>query len=131
MHKSNEPGATRQALRVVVVDDDPILVEVYKIALEQDFQVNGFSKPIQALDHIRGQGADILVTDYTMPGLNGLELSRQAKALNPSIKIMLISGTFHLLMGKTHTLPNELVDHFMAKPFGVNDLLDRCKRLEC
>ncbi len=131
MPKPKEPGATRQALRVVVVDDDPVLVEVYKIALEQDYQVSGFCMPSQALDHIRGQGADILVTDYTMPGLNGIELSRQVKALNPSIKIMLISGTFNMLMGKPQILPDEVVDHFMAKPFGVNDLLDRCRRLEC
>jgi DNA-binding NtrC family response regulator len=131
MATSKEPGATRQALRVVVVDDDPVLVEVYKIALEQDYQVSGFSQPNQALDHLRGQGADILVTDYTMPGLNGIELSRQAKAMNPSLKIMLISGTFNMVWGKPKIASDEVVDHFMAKPFGVSDLLDRCRSLEC
>lgn len=131
MPKPQEPGTARRALRVVVVDDDPVLVEVYKIALQQEYQVSGFSKPNQALDHLRGQGADILVTDYTMPGLNGIELSRKAKALNPRLKIMLISGTFNMLMGKPQVVPDELVDHFMAKPFGVNDLLERCRRLEC
>lgn len=131
MAVSNEPGATRQALRVVVVDDDPVLVEVYKIALEKDYEVSGFSQPNQALDHLRGQGADILVTDYTMPELNGIELSREAKALNPSIKIMLISGAFNMVWGSPKIASDEVVDHFMAKPFGVNDLLDRCRRLEC
>jgi DNA-binding NtrC family response regulator len=131
MPKSNEPGATRQTLRVVVVDDDPVLVEVYKIALEKDYQVCGFSQPSKALDHLRGQGADILVTDYTMPELNGIELSREAKALNPGIKIMLISGTFNMVWGTPKVASDEVVDHCMAKPFGVSDLLDHCRRMEC
>ena len=126
MRKLDEPGVPRHPPRVVVVDDDPILVEIYRIALEQDYQVSGFCHPDQALEHLRDHDADILVTDYTMPGINGLELSRLAKKMHPKIKVMMISGTFNLVMGAVQDMTLDPVDKFLAKPFAADDLLGCC-----
>lgn len=121
----------RRPQSVVVVDDDPLLVEVCTMALEPYYQVRGFCQPHQALTFFKGRSADILVTDYTMPGINGIELSRLVKQMHPHIKIMLISGTFNMLMGKPQAVPLELVDHFLPKPFGVYDLLGCCQSMNC
>lgn len=124
-------GAQKPRQRVVVVDDDPLMLEVCTMALAPHYQVRGFSQPDQALTFFRGKSADILVTDYTMPGINGLELSRQVKEMHPQIKVMLISGTFNMLMGTPRDVTLDLVDKFLAKPFAAGDLIGGCQTIDC
>jgi DNA-binding NtrC family response regulator len=116
---------------VVVVDDDPLLVEVCTMALEPYYQVRGFINPSQALLFFRKHSADILVTDYTMPGINGLELSRQVKQMHPNIKVMMISGTFNIMIGTPQDSTLDLVDKFLAKPFAAGDLVGGCQTMHC
>ena len=53
---------------------------------------------IQALELIRKEKTDILITDIRMPGLNGLELIEKVREISPDIKIMIISGYANLSM---------------------------------
>ncbi|KMY65990.1 hypothetical protein AAU61_18645 [Desulfocarbo indianensis] len=112
---------------MVVVDDDPVLVDFFTKALRPYYRVRGFIQPLQALNHLRRQDADILITDYTMPDLDGIELGRQVKEMRPRIKVVMISGTFSLVRGQPSQLPAEVVDRFLAKPFGLRELLDQCR----
>ncbi len=121
------PSSLRARSRVVVVDDDPVLVEIYTLALSPHFQVKGFCQPGEALDYLRSQGADLLVTDYTMPGLDGLELVRRVKEVAPGIKVVLISGTTTMVLNQSHGSLPEMVDHFLPKPFGLVELLEKCR----
>lgn len=81
-------------IRILLVDDHQIVLDGLRSLLDQDpsFDVLGtFSDPQKALSYVSTQTPDILVTDYSMPHMSGLELIQKAKALHPGIKSVLLS----------------------------------------
>lgn len=83
-------------VKLVVADDEERVCRLI-VALgnweELGIQVVGTAaNGIQALDLIRREKTDILITDIRMPGLNGLELIEKVREVSPDIKIMIISG---------------------------------------
>ncbi|MFN0162903.1 MAG: PAS domain S-box protein [Burkholderiales bacterium] len=80
---------------VLYVDDDEALVSlVTRLLGRRGYQVTGFLKPEEALATLRADpGAfDLLVTDYNMPGLSGLDVARAARAIRPDLRIAVASG---------------------------------------
>jgi CheY-like chemotaxis protein len=79
---------------VLVVDDEP---DVLKVAAEilQDggYRVIEAAGPAEALEALRQEpGVELLFTDVVMPGMNGFELARRAKALRPGLRVLFTSG---------------------------------------
>lgn len=82
------------AIRIILVDDHQIVLDGLRSLLDKDpsFDVMGaFSDPEKALAYLSVQTPDILLTDYSMPHMSGLDLIRKAKALHPAIKSVLLS----------------------------------------
>ena len=91
------PLAALQAgtLRVMCVDDDEVLLLTQSALLQKaGCQVSGHHEPGEALkDLARDRSAvDVLVTDFSMPTMNGLELARRARRLAPALPIVIVSG---------------------------------------
>jgi len=81
-------------IRILLVDDHQIVLDGLRSLLDHDpsFDVMGtFSDPEKALAYISVQPPDILLTDYSMPRMTGLEFIKKVKALNPEIKSVLLS----------------------------------------
>ena len=79
--------------RVVVVDDDAAIVSMIKAYLEEKgFTVGAFDNPDKAVNDICSNYADIVISDFNMPGMNGLELLEKAESFNHSTKGILISA---------------------------------------
>jgi len=68
----------------------------------------------------------VLVTDYSMGEMNGLDLIRECRQVNPSQKIMLLSGTVdeHVYADATAK-----PDCFLAKPYQVQDFVKSVQEL--
>ena len=84
-----------QGQHVMVVDDDKALLFLVERALKRNgFEVTSFSQPALALDALRArpQAYDLIVTDYNMPDLDGVELMRQAQAIRADLPVALASG---------------------------------------
>jgi CheY-like chemotaxis protein len=125
-----EPAATitkqaeRTRPRVCVVDDEAMLLELATVILEPlGYQISTFRDPEMALQaFIRGQPRpDLLITDYAMHNMNGMDLIRECRRVEPNQKILLLSGTvgvevFHLATFKP--------DRFLAKPYHAKQLID-------
>lgn len=81
-------------MRIVLVDDHSILLEGVRNLLERqpEFQVAGsFSDPVKALDFLKKEDAEILITDFNMPGMDGLSVISTAQRIRPAIKIIVLS----------------------------------------
>ena len=65
-----------------------------------------------------GEVPDLLVTDYLMPGMNGVELIESARELAPRIKAMLMTGYSTIAEGPGTAIPR------LAKPFRQTDLAE-------
>lgn len=81
---------------VLIVDDNYICVEGISTSIPwADFDIEHIHKAYDgssALELIRRESIDIIISDISMPGLSGLELSEQVMSINPAIKIILISA---------------------------------------
>jgi CheY-like chemotaxis protein len=79
---------------VVVVDDEADIVSSISQLLELAFpqvRVVGTLSPAEALE-LAEQGVELLLTDYRMPAMDGLELARRAQAADESLPILLVTA---------------------------------------
>lgn len=79
-------------MKIVIVDDHKILVDGISQLLENDHIIMGaFSNGEQAIQFLQGHESDLLITDYEMPGINGIDLFKVAKEIHPLLKGVLLS----------------------------------------
>jgi two-component system response regulator RpaA len=119
--------------RILVVDDEPEVVQIVKDALLADgrFEVkdvdNGFGAGMQAKEY----HPDLMVLDIMLPDINGkavCELVRRDPSMS-DIKVFCISGMIE--EDKIEELHEAGADDFMSKPLDVDELLRRiCKLLD-
>jgi DNA-binding NtrC family response regulator len=92
----------QQMPSVFVVDDEPVIATTLAtiLRLNGGFRARSFIKPLEALEAIRVDAPDLLITDVVMPLLSGIELAIQVREICPECKVLLFSGqaaTAHLL----------------------------------
>ena len=80
-------------MRIVVVDDEPTIVLMCRRVLEsQGHAVRGFTDVQAALSQLEAEEADLLVVDYKMPELNGIEFIQRAWAMRPGLRVVMITA---------------------------------------
>lgn len=80
--------------KIVAVDDEKMVTSALKtlFKLEGYEDVNLFNTPKDALDFIRDNKPDLIISDFIMPDMNGLEFLREAKKLYPEVSMILLTG---------------------------------------
>ena len=125
--KPNDSG--KSAATIFVVDDEPMLLDLAAALLQPlGFIVRTFRDPQMALAEFSAAQPPpaLIVTDYAMGAMNGLDLVRQCKNLNPRQKIMLLSGTVdeNIYAGE-----QAKPDFFLAKPYQVREFIESVQKL--
>ncbi|MHB8843635.1 MAG: response regulator [Nitrospirota bacterium] len=105
--------------RVMVVDDDPSIRKTMTYAFESyGYQVRTCENATEALLWALAEASDYVITDYRMPGMNGLDLTRRLRKQLPATIIIGMSGddrgTEFLEAG---------ANDFLQKPFAPYDLV--------
>ena len=112
---------------VSIVDDDPDIVMLFRDALQSlsGITVLTFTDPIFALEHFQlNEYAYVLViSDFKMPGLNGMEFLKKIKELNHFVRTMLMTA-FQIedKVFREYT-KKKIINAFLQKPIGIHDLL--------
>ena len=84
---------SRVPLLVIVDDEEMILGSLRSfLALETDYEVLTFSSPLKALESIRENQIDLVISDYLMPEMTGIEFLLQVKKLQPYATRILLTG---------------------------------------
>lgn len=83
---------TSERYKLFVVDDDATFCLLLDKILSRDYHVLTFTDPTQAVEHIATEKPDLILTDYTMPDMNGLELTRLVKERYPKLPIIVLTG---------------------------------------
>jgi CheY-like chemotaxis protein len=120
------PTAMRPPLsteRVLVVDDEAEVRDVVRRLLQRmGHDVAVAPDGAEALDALRAGGFTLLVTDLLMPAMSGTELAKRARALDPNLRVIYISGFTDEQVGLGGTAgPRE---RFLAKPFTAAELAE-------
>ncbi len=115
---------------IVLVDDEKSYTELMSqlLADNLDRPVHGFVRPLDALQALPGLKPAVVVTDFHMPQLNGIEFIREASALVPDAVFVMITG--HNLAAEEDALARlPALKGFLAKPFGWRKLADEILRV--
>ena len=113
-----------------VVDDDHDIMSLFSDALSEigDASVFGFIDSTLALEHFKLNHLDysLILSDYRMPTMDGIELLKKVKAINSSVKTILISA-FDI----DDKLFEECkcVDKILQKPIAIPELINEVERL--
>jgi len=108
--------------RVLVVEDEPMIRMLLKMGLQEaGLDVCCAANGVEALGILETTSFDVLLLDYLMPGMTGLELSAQVRRSNSNLPIALISGSAALLTNDDIVAAG--VIRTFAKPFDLNDLI--------
>jgi CheY-like chemotaxis protein len=109
---------------VLVADDDRALCDSLRDTLEQaGYSVCTAYSPAEVIREVEERRFDLLLLDMKMPILNGLEVYRQVKAIQPDIVAVLISGYAHEMNDLINTTLTESAHAFLRKPIDMQALL--------
>jgi CheY-like chemotaxis protein len=119
----SEPGRT-----LLVVDDDPSVRQAeVQILCHQGYTVLEAEGAAEALRLARKAAAiHLLITDFSMPEVDGLELARRFRAVHPKAPILMVSGSLPPVHDSAHDLGRF---EFLAKPFHLHELLHKVRTL--
>ena len=104
-------------LRVLVVDDEPLIREVLCRFLDKNSSVMTVGSAEEALEEIRTQHYDLCFLDVILPGMNGVEAIKIIKELSPSTKVAIMSGGYLCEDMKQQIAEGAL--EFIEKPFDL------------
>ena len=123
----NPDQSVKQQQNSSIVDDDLEITLLFREALKDISRVKifTFTDPVLALEHFQvNEYAYVLViSDFKMPGLNGMEFLKKIKALNPFVRTILMTA-FEVedKIFREYT-KNKIIDAFLQKPIGMHDLI--------
>ena len=107
--------------RILIVDDDKIVRAVLSnLAKKEGFEVAVAEQGEEALEIMRSKPPDLLITDIRMPGMDGMEVLRQAKDLDQELPVVLITATADV-QGAVKAIKAGAHD-YLAKPFDKNEV---------
>lgn len=111
------------------VDDEVDLMCLWKDALSQikGFNIFGFTDSLLALEHYKASYSSysLVLSDFRMPSMDGAELLKKVKTINPYVKTILISA-FQVSDGVFHDC--DCIDKFLQKPITMTDLITEVQK---
>jgi DNA-binding NtrC family response regulator len=108
--------------RVLVVDDEEMVRASIVALLSRDYDLRAVGSADAARRALAELEADVVITDFEMPGESGLELLRALKREHPSIIGMLLTGHADLLQVQTAKKSREIF-YLLVKPYAPESLL--------
>ena len=127
MSQTKSNNSAGGGVTIFVVDDEPMLLDLAVAILRPlGFNVRTFTDPRVALKEFSDAKPAVIVTDYAMAEMNGLELVRECKRINPRQKMILLSGTVDQAIYED--LPQK-PDRFLVKPYPVDEFIEAIRAL--
>ena len=99
-----EPKSKTNFHTILVVDDDKSVIDSFDVMLSDSYNVIGVETGEDAINLIQEQAIDLILLDIKLPGINGMEVLKQIKKIDPNAQVAMVTA-----MGTTGTVP-------MARP---------------
>lgn len=116
--------------RILFVDDEETITEICTLLLSNlGYNVNGFTDPSKAVEAFikNPDDYDIIITDQTMPGITGIELSAKIKKIKPDIPVIICSGFSEQLTPEK--LQSSGINCFIVKPLTQKRLSEAIRKI--
>ena len=114
--------------RIVVVDDEKMVTSAFKtlFKVEGYSDIHLFNNPLEAVEYLRNNTPDLIISDFIMPEMNGLQFLTEAKKLYPEVSMILLTG----YADKENAIKaiNEIgLYKYIEKPWDNDDLMVNIK----
>jgi len=115
------------ALRVLVVDDEEGFRDLLRWELASaGMAVQTATSGDEGVDRLNESTFDVVVTDITMPKMDGLKLLQHVKETSPQTEVIVVTG-FSAVETAVYAMRHGAYD-FILKPYDMNDLMSRVKK---
>ena len=121
------PSGRADGEHVLVVDDEAAVVTVLKLLLGRaGYNVTAFTDPHEAFNHFRSRpdDFDLIVTDLTMPGMNGLELAGKIFEVRPELPVVIATGFAGELVSEAQIADHPNIRRVLEKPLDPRVIAD-------
>jgi two-component system, NtrC family, response regulator HupR/HoxA len=120
-------GKQRVRGKVLVVDDEATARRTLSLVLEEDFDVECASNAAVAETLLGRMRVDVLLSDWQMPGMSGLELFRRVVAKHPNVVCILLTG--HVTAGEVRAADRDhQIFAVIEKPYDPAELIKQLHR---
>lgn len=117
-------------IRILIADDHQMFIDGLKALLKREKEllvIGEVSSGLHALEFISHTQPDLLITDISMPGMNGVELTRWVKQHYPEVKVLVVT------MYNDREIVNEILmseaEGYILKNTGKQELINAIKRI--
>src|SRR3972149_3993808 len=113
----------KNQIKALVIDDEPFIKNILTILFEMEgYSVLSFDSGLDAFEQAKKSKYDIIISDYFLPHMDGIELIQKVKELHPYIASNLITG-----VGDEQTVIDAFtkghVNSYLTKPFSNEEIL--------
>ena len=107
---------------LLVIDDEPSILESLSRALHGlDYEIFTITDPIKAMERLKVQPPQVVITDLKMPGIDGLTVLRKVKEFNPNIQVIVVTG--HGSIDEAVAAMKAGAYDFIPKPFNKQEIV--------
>ena len=126
--KSCEKTYMTDAKKILIVDDDKDIVKIVTTMLEgRGWDVSAAYGGHEALDSVNSAKPDIILLDIMMPEMNGIEVLKRIKKIDPEARIIMITA-----FGDVESYLDSMelgAYEYINKPFETDELIDMVKKV--
>ena len=115
------------AIRVLIVDDEPDLLEtMVKRLNKRKLRVTGMPDGEKGLEYLQNNETDVVVLDVKMPGRDGLEILEEIRRAYPSTEVIMLTGHASVHSGERGMALGAF--DYMMKPVSIDELLEKIRQ---
>lgn len=109
---------------LLIIEDDPNTLSGLQDLLRQEgYRVHGVTRGLQAIQMILAESIDIVICDYSLPDMDGLQVCRELKRLRPDLKLFLVTAYSNAEIVKA--AKECRIARIFHKPLDLDELLEK------
>lgn len=121
--------STTTKAKILIIDDDPDINNLFKIFLEHDdYKIDAYTNPIDALYYFEKDKYDLILLDLKMPEIDGIAMFQALKKTDENVIICLITADISYLEQLKEKIPN-IEKYIIPKPILLKNLKDKINEL--
>lgn len=130
MNAEGSPQGPGQVRRILLVEDEADIRDAMKDLLEASLsgvRVTTAASGVEALQRLAGDAPHLIISDYKMPGMNGLDFLKAARSSAPGASRILMTA-FPDLDVALKAINEAHIESFFPKPLDVHEVIQRIER---